>query len=224
MGAIVFLHWMAQPVLLAQDETLSAPATPYEIQRGLAFAEKLRTAQSQNSAVKQPPHTTSATSAPPAFTQRIELIQGETKQTLDVVKKLELEIQSLQVSIATLEELTRLKADFVKDEPMVRHYLSALFKHGYSQPDKGFKHKRTDTLGPVSLEALRKFGALEPTERGMLMLGHAGADASNDRGRDAFPLNMGGSLEQHEFEFLLPAQKFLIKYQKLLVHNGLLAP
>ncbi len=208
--------------LSAQDPSRSAPLVSYEVQRGLAFAEKLRTEQSQATAGNSSAPTT--TSAPPGFDQRIESIQAETKQHLAELSSLEQDILAMQKSIAALEELTRLNADFVKDEPMVRHYLSALFNPGYTQPDKGSKHKRTDKVGPVSLEALRKFGALEPTEEGMLKLGHAGSDASNDRGRQAFPKNIGGALDQNEFDFLLPAQKYLIKYQKLLVHNGLLAP
>lgn len=226
VSAIIFPVCLARQELHSQENPANVATTSYEIQRGLAFAEKLRTEQSQSASIRKPAPAPAqlVVSASPEFANQLESMQSDTQQTLEALKKIEQEILALEESIAELGEITKLKADFVKDEPMVRHYLSALFAHGYSQPDKGAKHKRTSVLGPVSLAALQKFGALEPTENGMLQLGHAGADPSNDRGRQAFPKNIGGGLDQHEFEFLLPAQKYLIKYQKLLVHNGLLAP
>ncbi|MDX1926254.1 MAG: hypothetical protein SFV81_07045 [Pirellulaceae bacterium] len=200
--------------------------TEYQLKRGLAFSDFILSKQASNTASSKSSSGIGASAVDVESQKKVAAIRGETERMLAEIKKFEDEIKAFEVKVAEQEEMAKLAIDFAKDEPQVRHYLSALFADGYSQPDPATRsaHKQTAVFGPVSLIALKEFSALEPSERGLLRLGHAGSDPTNDRGRQAFPKNIGGSLDRSETEFLYPAQRLLIKYQKLLVMKGLLAP
>lgn len=220
---ILTLLWV-KPVEGQPGKEVSGRLSVYDREKGLAFADKIRSGDQTPAAKQQPPNATKSRAINEETRKLIATIDESAARADRESQQVEAEIKRLEQEIVEFEELAKLLIDFKRDETMVRHYLSALFAYGNSQPVKGTMHKLTATKGPVSLTALREFGALEKSERGLLKLGHAGSDPSNDRGRHAFPINIGGSLEPQELDYLAPAQRLLIKYQKLLVLQGLLAP
>lgn len=223
---LLLLAPVCNPMAIAQQVDPGSHArrlTSYERQKGVAFADSTR-ARYEDEARKQKPNAITQVRGNAEFEKRIHALELESAKLLAELTQVESEADTLRKATAKREERARLEIDFEKDEALVRHMLGALFAAGYTQPVPGAKHKLTTTLGPVSLSALREFGALDPTEKGMLQLGHAGSDPTNDRGPYGFPKRVGGELDRPELEFLLPAQKLLIKYQELLVEKRWLAP
>lgn len=204
-------------------QTSGKALTSYERQKGLAFADSLL-ARYEADDKRRNPSAFATPSADLKVQQRVAELESDIAKLHSELSQVELETDTLRKATAIREEHARLEIDFAKDEALVRHLLAALFAAGYTQPTPGAMHKLTTTLGPVSLTALRDFGALEPTQKGMLQLGHAGSDPSNDRGPYAFPQRVSSELDRAELEYLLPAQRLLIKYQELLVEKGWLAP
>lgn len=196
----------------------------YDIERGLAFAKKIMSDQASADAAKQKPTPKPSLDYRATIDPELKAAQEKKDATLEELKRLQSEVRDLELAIEARKELARLERTFKYDEVRVRHYLSALFAPGRSQPVKGKMLEITTTTGPVSLKALRDFGALQNSTDGLLRLGWVGCDPTNDRGRHAFPKNIGGSLDDQEAEFLAPAQELLLKYEKLLVAKGLLAP
>ena len=210
----------------AQGKAPSAgqSAISYDIERGLAFAKKILSDQASADATKQKTAPKTSLDYRDTIAPEVKAAQEKKDATLEELKRLQNEVRELELAIEARKELARLERTFKYDEVRVRHYLSALFAPGRSQPVKGKMLEITTTTGPVSLKALREFGALQNSTDGLLRLGWVGCDPTNDRGRHAFPKNVGGSLDDQEAEFLAPAQELLLKYEKLLVAKGLLAP
>ncbi|MDZ4848524.1 MAG: hypothetical protein SGI77_04470 [Pirellulaceae bacterium] len=195
----------------------------YQIERGLAFAKKLLADQNSSNSMKQVA-SDSSTKIEQLPDVELQNIQSEIDAIRDKLKQVHDEIRVEASLQKTKKDLALLEASFAYDEPKIRIYLAALCSQGRAQPLKNLSFELTISVGPMSLQALRDAGALEKTPEGLLNLGNIACSLKNDRGRHAFPKNVGGSLDGEELLFLAPAQELLLKYQNLLVAKGLLAP
>ncbi len=207
---------------------IEVPPSPGEIESAIRHLEKLRSENSAPLTTFGNLHELDYVKQYDAKSQELaDEIRKETTELQIQLSAIQEDIQSEAKRIESLLRRSKLEVDFIADEAEVRAYLGALIAHGLTQPMKGGEHKPSFPVtapGPVSLKALIECGALKPTEFGLSQLGRVGSHESNDRGRHSFPPRIGGSLERYQFEFLLPAQNYLIKYQELLVDKGYLAP
>ena len=229
LGWIVALEILANcSASIAQRKTDFSPTafdplSIYERERGLAIADQIRSESERQSKSRRKPSSQFDLNV---SNDQLAKIRAETQTYRTQIESIERQIKTIDENNVEREKLASLTISYERDRTKVRHYLGALFAPGFTQPDprSGIKHKVTSKKGPVSLTALREFGALDENERGLFKLGYAGSDPTNDRNRRSFPKHVGGSLETKEVEILKPAQELLIKYQKLLVDEGLLAP
>ena len=167
--------------------------------------------------------------------QLAEKQRSDAKADLDIATKrleaLKLKQQSVHAGagISNIEshgrsaqERAELERDYQRDITEINRLLAPLLAQGYSQPEHAGFQRRAREKGPMSLGALRSCGALAPTDSGLQNLGFAMTYA-NDRGNFGFPGYIGGALRDEHYQYLVPAQKLLLKYQYLLVEKKRLA-
>jgi hypothetical protein len=119
----------------------------------------------------------------------------------------------------------QLLSEFQRDRAAVQHYLAPLLRHGYSQPERGSHHRSTRVKGPMSVSALMSFGAMFQDEAGLTRLAYAVGSNANDRDQSPFLPFAGGIVASPKhMRVLQPAQELLLKYQHILVEQGMLAP
>ncbi len=164
-----------------------------------------------------------------AETVRLQLEMDKKKAVADAeAKRLADETIALRKAAEQKAERARLEAEFNREHAQIMHYLSPLFAEGYSQPKSVDNSKQGTVKRPMSLAAIKSYGALnapDGSEGGFVKLLWLFNDKSNDRKvRGPYPHYFGGALNPGEIEAIRPAYMLLQKYQTLLVEKGYLQP
>lgn len=163
--------------------------------------------------------------------EEINGIQNDLqKQTVQIQAIHEQELVLQARTDRELARLARLQAfEPVRNE--VRRLLLPFISHDYFQLDKADFINWTKTLDkkPMSLKAIERLGALEPTLKGIETLSQIGTQTGRNpefrRPLGSFPEPDGGSLSRpHDIEATKRAQQLLKEHGQALVEEGLLSP
>ncbi len=214
---------------------LKNPATGITIREKIVQAEaaeanawKVRVSEALESARESRSHLLLAAKQEK---QDVELQIDDAKQKLKTVElsgeKTAILLKTDEIAAKQKHETVRaaLEIEFQRDESKIRHYLAPFFAMGYSQPASGTVHAPTRKRGPVSMSALRSYGATVQSNGGLECLAFAINGGGNDRSRFSCPHYIGGHISADEdlYRYLITTQELLIKYQYLLVEKGMLA-
>lgn len=121
------------------------------------------------------------------------------------------------------------RAEFQANLPAIRQVLSPFISPGYVQPVTSTEFRQSTAKVPVSLSVLKKLGALNPGDDGLLVLLRIGGSRqegrANDRPLGSFPqfhseLDIGKSRVR---DTVTRAQSLLREYGEFMVKDELLA-
>lgn len=123
----------------------------------------------------------------------------------------------------------QLEAEFARDLPQIQHYLGKFFADGYTQRQSATHYEQRSTMGPVSLAAIQKAGALSNIVEGLdgayPRFLHLMSSPTNDRAvQSPYPRFIGGHVPPESAATVRQGYTLLKKYQYLLVEKGYLAP
>lgn len=200
--------------------TLGEAIKKKENESSMEWAKKLASMDKENNARVEKESAQMATAKANAeIAKRAAIAEGELRQ---------IEADAVAARVAADAKVARiaLEAEYQRDVSKVQQYLAPLFATGYTQPRIG-GFEQTKTSRPMSLAAIKKFGALDAPDGlsgGFSKFLHLFNDSSNDRQvRGPYPKYIGGVPNQSEVNAIRPAYILLEKYQELLVDKGLLA-